>query len=181
MSFEDSEYTSANIVPVIDFPENLRTSDRVQRLLNGYEKRYRSLPLFVVRVPGRVNLIGEHIDYCGYSVLPMAIKQDIMIAVGPSDSSSLINLANIDSQYPEVSIEQTDLEFPKSIKWYHYFLCGYKGVLDKYCADECCPPINILIHGTIPAGSGLSSSSALVCASALSTLILYYHSLCKLY
>lgn len=179
MSFEDSDYISANIVPIIDLPDNLRQSERVQRIFNEYQKHYGSSgPLFLVRVPGRVNLIGEHIDYCGYSVLPMAIVQDIMMAVGPSDSG-LIHLANLDNQYPEVAIKESDIEFPKSIKWYHYFLCGYKGIVDKHCIDGPGPSIKVIVHGTIPAASGLSSSSAMVCASALATLISYHQSICK--
>ncbi|OTF77050.1 hypothetical protein BLA29_002914 [Euroglyphus maynei] len=153
MSFEDSDYISANIVPIIDLPDNLRQSERVQRIFNEYQKHYGSSgPLFLVRVPGRVNLIGEHIDYCGYSVLPMAIVQDIMMAVGPSDSG-LIHLANLDNQYPEVAIKESDIEFPKSIKWYHYFLCGYKGIVDKHCIDGPGPSIKVIVHGTIPAAS----------------------------
>lgn len=179
MSFEDSDYTSANIVPVVDLPEKLRQTERVQRILNGFQKRFNSSPLFLVRVPGRVNLIGEHIDYCGYSVLPMALSQDIMMAVGPAETARL-HLTNLESQYPEVTIEESDIEFPKLIKWYHYFLCGYKGIVDKYCTESPCPSINVMVHGTIPAGSGLSSSSAMVCASALSTLISYHHSLFKI-
>lgn len=179
MSFEDSDYTSINVVPVVDLPAKLRHTDRVARLLATFEKKYGCGPQFVIRVPGRVNIIGEHIDYCGYSVFPMALAQDILMAVGSGDSV-LIRLANTDNHYPEVSIEPADIEFPKTIKWYHYFLCGYKGVVEKYCEDGQCPPINVLTDGSIPAGSGLSSSSAMVCASALTTLISYYHSLCKL-
>lgn len=187
MSFEDSDYISANIVPIRDLPADLRQSERIQRILNEYQKHFGQScrPLFLVRVPGRVNLIGEHIDYCGYSVLPMAIEQDIMMAVGPNDKSGQIHLANVDNQYPDVTINVMDLEFPKSIKWYHYFLCGYKGIVDKYCSmdvqsdnQQQLPSINVIVHGTIPAASGLSSSSAMVCSSALSTLIAYHQSIC---
>ncbi|KAI2795731.1 N-acetylgalactosamine kinase [Blomia tropicalis] len=163
MSFEDNDYTSINVVPVGDLPSTLRSTERIDRLLSTFQ----------------LNLIGEHIDYCGYSVFPMALQQDIMMAVGPGDTVP-IRLANVDSQYPEVMIELADIEFPKQIKWYHYFLCGYKGVVDKYCDDGQCPPINVMVDGTIPAGSGLSSSSAMVVSSALTTLISYYQSLFKI-
>lgn len=36
-----------------------------------------------------VNLIGEHVDYCGYPVMPMAIEQSILVAVSPDETSDL--------------------------------------------------------------------------------------------
>lgn len=45
-----------------------------------------------------VSLVGEHIDYCGYAVLPMAIEQDILIAVEPV-KTEVVHLANINSSY----------------------------------------------------------------------------------
>ena len=179
MSFEDNDYTSINVVPVVDLPDKVRLQDvRVEHILAAYQRKFSASPLFVIRVPGRVNLIGEHIDYCGYSVFPMALQQNIMMAVGLGGTVP-IRMANTDSQYPDVSIELADIEFPKQIKWYHYFLCGYKGVVDKYCEGAQCPPINVMVDGNIPPASGLSSSSAMVVASAMTTLISYYQSLCE--
>lgn len=48
---------------------------------------------------GRVNLIGEHIDYEGYSVLPMAIRQDMIVAIRKSDSGQ-VRVSNVDDKYP---------------------------------------------------------------------------------
>lgn len=51
---------------------------------------------------GRVNLIGEHIDYEGYSVLPMAIRQDTIVAIRKRDageSEKLLRIANVSDKY----------------------------------------------------------------------------------
>lgn len=48
---------------------------------------------------GRVNLIGEHIDYEGYSVLPMAIRQDMIVAIRKADGSR-VRVANVEDKYP---------------------------------------------------------------------------------
>ena len=45
-----------------------------------------------------ITFSGEHIDYCGYAVLPMAIEQDIVVAAAPNEQNSL-KLSNIDPQY----------------------------------------------------------------------------------
>jgi len=48
---------------------------------------------------GRVNLIGEHIDYEGYSVLPMAIRQDTIIAIRKCEDQKQLRIANVNDKY----------------------------------------------------------------------------------
>lgn len=47
---------------------------RYKNIVHRFKQLYGVEPLFFCRAPGRVNIIGEHIDYCGYSVLPAAIE-----------------------------------------------------------------------------------------------------------
>jgi N-acetylgalactosamine kinase len=57
-------------------------------------------------------------------------------------------------------------------KWYHYFLCGYRGLLE-HIGSTGSISFDVLLDGTIPRCAGLSSSSALVCCAALVTMHLY--------
>ncbi|XP_061451022.1 N-acetylgalactosamine kinase isoform X2 [Rhineura floridana] len=132
--------------------------------------KFNSTPKFYARAPGRVNLIGEHIDYCGYAVLPMAIEQDILIAAEPL-SSQVIHLANTNPLYSDFITNANNIQINQTKPlWYNYFLCGFKGIEDHFSLDN--PSgMNCLIEGTIPPSSGLSSSSALVCCAGLVTLM----------
>lgn len=131
-----------------------------------FTSKFGSSPCFYARVPGRVNLIGEHIDYCGFSVLPMAIEQEIVLAVGFNDTD-MIKLVNLDSdKYEDFSCHVNDFCIDTSHpRWYYYFLCGYKGIVENHKLQH--KGFDVVVKGTVPPSAGLSSSSALVCASAL--------------
>ena len=47
---------------------------RFKNIKDRFKQLYNETPKFFARAPGRVNIIGEHIDYCGFSVLPAAIE-----------------------------------------------------------------------------------------------------------
>lgn len=58
----------------------------------------------------RVNIIGEHVDYCGYPVLPMALEQNIMLAVATSTSTTKLHLANINPKYKSYECDINEFE-----------------------------------------------------------------------
>ena len=91
---------------------------------------YGENPQFFCRAPGRVNIIGEHIDYCGYSVLPSAIEQDFIIAYVATDSDT-IEINNIDKdKYPTEKVSTDPYQkFRETHHWTYYFVCGLKAVL----------------------------------------------------
>uniref|UniRef100_A0A914H4M8 Galactokinase n=1 Tax=Globodera rostochiensis TaxID=31243 RepID=A0A914H4M8_GLORO len=143
-------------------------------------------PEWLIRCPGRVNLIGEHIDYSDYSVLPMAIQHSTWVAVGRS-AERRVQLANEDDKkYPaftlDISRSFADASANGAVpKWHHYFLAGWRGILETLGkgpegadtaaeALEKAKGLRAVVASRIPPSAGLSSSSALVCAAALATL-----------
>ncbi|XP_064524902.1 N-acetylgalactosamine kinase isoform X2 [Pseudopipra pipra] len=150
-------------------PVQLVEQPRLQKLKEMFISKYGSAPKFYARAPGRVNLIGEHIDYCGYAVLPMAIEQDILIAAEPVQTQ-VVQLANTNSSYLDFSTSVNNIQINKTKpQWHNYFLCGLKGIQEHFGLNN--PTgMNCLLDGTIPPSSGLSSSSALVCCAGLVTL-----------
>ncbi|KAJ7396091.1 N-acetylgalactosamine kinase [Pitangus sulphuratus] len=150
-------------------PVQLVEQPRMQKLKEMFISKYGSAPKFYARAPGRVNLIGEHIDYCGYAVLPMAIEQDILIAAEPAQTQ-VVQLANTSSSYLDFSTSVNNIQINKTKpQWHSYFLCGLKGIQEHFGLNN--PTgMNCLLDGTVPPSSGLSSSSALVCCAGLVTL-----------
>nr|XP_022914001.1 N-acetylgalactosamine kinase [Onthophagus taurus] len=163
--------------PEYSLPESVR----VKTVVDTFTERYKCKPEFLVQVPGRVNLIGEHIDYCGYGVCPMAIELDIILAVSTTDNNAL-RLSNMDRSYEDFACRIKNIEVKigeGAPGWYQYVLCGIRGILDILPSTIELKGMNILVHGTIPPSAGLSSSSALVSASALATSYAFKYPVCK--
>ncbi|XP_078313928.1 N-acetylgalactosamine kinase-like [Crassostrea virginica] len=163
----------ADTVPVVCFPpvETENAHDRLKNLAEKFEKKFGCKPEFFGRAPGRVNLIGEHIDYCGYSVLPMAIEQDVVIAVATTESQDIL-LSNVKSDlYSDFLFHVNNVEINKETpQWQNYFQCGFLGMVEHLHIQSAVRGMKCMVDGTVPASSGLSSSSALVCCAALVTM-----------
>lgn len=125
-----------------------------QYVIEQFEQHFHTAPTFVVRAPGRVNLIGEHTDYNDGFVLPMAIEYAVWIALRPNTTRSL-NLAFVDfNQQASFELDQfhagefSPIEYVKGMARKlldeGYTLTGWDGVMS----------------GNVPAGAGLSSSAA---------------------
>lgn len=139
-------------------------------LISRFTELYGIPPEVRITCPGRVNLIGEHIDYHDYGVFPMAINASTTILAAKNDTNTVV-FTNVNSKYePWKSEVPCDWKGSSAPKWFDYLLCGWKGVLDSEGHEQF--GMSILLSGNIPPSSGLSSSSSLVCASALATLSL---------
>ncbi|ERN03312.1 galactokinase [Amborella trichopoda] len=155
---------------------------RFDRLKAKFVQIYGHEPDVYARAPGRVNLIGEHIDYEGYSVLPMAIRQDTIIAIRKHESeeaAKVLTISNVNDKYttctyPADPDQNIDL---KDHKWGHYFICGYKGYYEfaKSKGIDVGVPVglDVLVDGIVPTGSGLSSSAAFVCSATIAIMTVF--------
>ncbi|EIW57193.1 galactokinase gal [Trametes versicolor FP-101664 SS1] len=182
---------------------------RYDSMVKEYESRFGHKPTYIARAPGRVNLIGEHIDYVLFGCFPAAIERDILIACGPSQSASGtstpsshppggVKAENLDPKYkPQHFVpkfnsalgpsaaEEADaasnvhaetswhLDIDKrELRWESYVKAGYYGVLSRFFSSttEHPVPVDLLVNGSVPSGSGLSSSAAMVVSSTLAFL-----------
>ncbi|KAL7902699.1 Galactokinase [Trichoderma sp. SZMC 28014] len=157
---------------------------RWNNLLATFAREFGHAAQFISRSPGRVNIIGEHIDYSLYSVLPMAITADAIIAVSTTpvaaDATTFkVHVRNVQGakfaagefDIPiggDVDIDSTKFE------WTNYFKSGLRGALSllyaKKGADFRPCNMEVLMDGNVPVGGGLSSSAAFVTASALAVM-----------
>lgn len=129
-----------------------------ESVINKFGELFGNSPALIVRSPGRVNIIGEHLDYNDGFVLPAAIDKAIYVSVSKNADNN-IHLYSVDfKEVYEVAV--SDIKPTNS--WSTYIL----GVADQLIKGGY--PIsgfNLVLDGDIPIGAGLSSSAAVECAT----------------
>ena len=116
-----------------------------------FSQRFGSTPALVVRAPGRINLLGEHIDYNHGFCLPASIDQAIYIALSPSSG----NLEVYSTAH-----EEGFLPPYREPAWGRYLSSILQLATEQQLPFEA---VQGLIHADLPTGAGLSSSAALCC------------------
>lgn len=139
----------------------------LEALRRAFRARYDAAPSALVRAPGRVNLIGEHIDYNGLPVFPMAIQRHVALLFRPR-ADATVRLASLQEGFEARAFDVTPTIPPyptgdwgnyvkapaQALARAHGSLRGFDGVLGS----------------SLPVAAGLSSSSALVIAVARALL-----------
>ena len=138
----------------------------LEPLLRQHVKRFGAAER-AFQAPGRVNLIGEHTDYTGGLVMPVAIDFNTVAVVGPAqDSGSVIRSADFEKEF---TFDTRALPDKPSHDWTDYPL----GVLwSLRQSGVVAPPFTMTLSGDVPLGSGLSSSAAIEVAVAFAVLAL---------
>ena len=135
-----------------------------QRVETEFQFRFGYVPLVVAAAPGRVNLIGEHVDYNHGFVLPMAIERYVIIAAAPSSNPSQEHATVYSSDMQEsIDVPISASSGPTCSGWGRYL----EGVIAGFVSRGCnVPPFDAVIGSSVPRGGGLSSSAALEVATA---------------
>lgn len=136
--------------------------ERRNAIERAFARRFGRAPELFVRAPGRVDAMGSHTDYNDGFVLTLAIDRDTwMAAAARSDGRVHVQSLNLAGQgsFPVDDVMQT-----RCAGWALYVqavaaLLAREGVALRGC--------DVLVHGTLPIASGLSSSASLEAAAAV--------------
>ena len=134
----------------------------IQNTTAFFEKSFGSAPQKIVLSPGRINIIGEHIDYNDGYVLPAAIDKVICFAFEKNNTQkSKIIAIDLNEEFEFDLTEPIQLS---DVVWTNYIRGVVKQLQDNGFSFE---GFNCVFSSNIPVGSGLSSSAALECGTLL--------------
>ncbi len=138
-------------------------------LQEKFAEQYHKNPEAIYFTPGRVNLIGEHIDYNGGLVMPCAISLGTWVAIAPNnDGQFRLKSLNFDI---ETAVASNIVNEKDGTIWANYPI----GVINEFIKDgKEISGLDFLFYGNIPIGSGLSSSASIEIATAFA-LNTYYN------
>ena len=128
-----------------------------------FETSFDAEPAGVWSAPGRVNLIGEHTDYTGGFVMPLAIGQRAYVAASPRSDRTIRAVA---AGYEPQSIELDAIETDPPRGWLAY-LAGAAWVAERNHPTRTNHGWDLALVSDVPMGAGLSSSAAITCATLL--------------
>lgn len=150
-------------------------------LLNRFMEKHGDQKVIVTRSPGRVNLMGRHIDHRGGGINVIAIDQDTVFVASPRDQDDVITLSNCDESYKasEFTVKQLmgDVKYDRWLDyladeavvkklsesagdWSNYVKAAIARA--QFDSEEPLCGMNLVADGTIPVAAGLSSSSSIV-------------------
>ncbi len=138
-----------------------------EELIAAFEARYDREPKRISRAPGRVNLIGEHVDYAGLPVLPIAIDRAVRLVIRARDDDR-VRVATLDPAF-----EPREFRIGVRIQpygpgdWGNYVKAAAVEAAKTYGSSR---GFDALLVSNLPLAAGLSSSAALVIACGVAFL-----------
>jgi len=135
----------------------------LERLIEKFSSLYPGKTPKFFYAPARVNLIGEHVDYSGGCVLPAALTQFTLVLAAPNDDG-VLRVAADDVDGAMVCAPLNKLKLFRGKGWGSYQVgVAHELMADGFPVRGC----DMLFYGTVPFGSGLSSSASIEVAAAV--------------
>lgn len=126
-----------------------------KRLIRRHRQKFSRAPVYCVFAPGRINFIGEHTDYSGGLVMPMALSMGVYAAISPNNQG-LLRIQSLDfGKYGEFPMG--DLHPDAAAVWANCPKGVVRMLLD---GGHAISGVDLTITGDLPIGAGLSSSAA---------------------
>lgn len=122
-------------------------------------------PVGMWAAPGRVNLIGEHIDYAGGASIPFALEQNTAVAVRPRTDGAIRIASEFDGSVAQACVPLSSVKPGHPADWSGYVAGAIWAAVEADLLQ--CDGLDIAIVSDVPVGSGLSSSAALECSIAV--------------
>ena len=135
--------------------------DVLKRAVEAFRQRFGAEPDFIARAPGRVNLLGEHVDYNDGFVLPAAIDRATYIAIRRSGMKQSILLAadlGEETVFTPESIQEKKAFGGAKLPGWSLYPAGVMWSLASQGFDT--PPMEAVFTSNVPRGAGLSSSAS---------------------
>jgi len=133
----------------------------IKNTTEHFEKSFQNKSEHIFLSPGRINIIGEHVDYNDGFVLPAAINKYVCIAISANKNSDCKIIAKDLNEVFEFNLKDTLV--PNQIMWINYILGVLQQLKEQKQFDK---GFNAVFSSSVPIGSGLSSSAAVECGFA---------------
>ncbi|MDU6928540.1 MAG: galactokinase family protein, partial [Dermabacter sp.] len=140
-----------------------RDVEAIDKAAREFREAFGGDPEGVFSAPGRVNIIGEHVDYQQGLCVPMAISHRCFVAARRTDAG-VVRMRSVQSgetvEAPVATLA------PGAVEGWASYVAGVVWALAEHFEDATPCGFDLLIDGYVPLGAGLSSSAALECAVA---------------
>jgi len=149
---------------------------RYKHLQEIFGERYGPGPVRLFRTPGRINLIGEHTDYNGGFVMPVALDRDVILGVRARDDTT-VRVSNAEPSFVSFTFDlSSNIPCGPQGDWRNYFQGAGQEICRRFGDCQAIKGMDVLVSGHgpfgIPRGAGLSSSTALTVSAALALVTL---------
>lgn len=142
---------------------------RLPRLARFHEQTYQRAVQSAGFAPGRVNLMGDHVDYCGGLVLPIAIAEGTTCVMSRRDDQR-VRVQSLQKGPTVHEFDLSDVDRGRGMGWLAYVIGSLAVAREHGWIDQ---GVDVTVHSTVPLGAGLSSSASLECSVLVTVLGLF--------